>query len=248
MFQFITKLLDTNAKEITKLGSIVDSINVREDAARKLKETDFKKKTAEFRVRLGNGETLDDILPEAYALVREAARRIIGERHYDVQLMAAVALHQGKVAEQKTGEGKTLSATPALYLNALTGRGVHLVTVNDYLARRDAGWMATVYELLGVSVSAIISDQSFLYDSSYTEPTATDWRLKHLKPVTRKVAYAADITYGINSEFGFDYLRDNMTSDMSQLSQREYHFAVIDEVDSILIDEARTPHIISAPA
>ena len=162
--------------------------------------------------------------------------------------MAAVALHQGKVAEQKTGEGKTLSATPALYLNALTGRGVHLVTVNDYLARRDAGWMATVYELLGVSVSAIISEQSFLYDPLFDDPAATDWRLKHLKPVTRKEAYLADITYGINSEFGFDYLRDNMASDMSQLSQREYHFAVIDEVDSILIDEARTPHIISAPA
>ena len=248
MFKFITKLLDTNAKEITKLQSIVDSINAREDAARKFKETDFKKKTAEFRVRLENGETLDDLLPEAYALVREAARRIIGERHYDVQLMAAVALHQGKVAEQKTGEGKTLSATPALYLNALTGRGVHLVTVNDYLARRDAGWMATVYELLGVSVSAIISEQSFLYDPLFDDPAATDWRLKHLKPVTRKEAYLADITYGINSEFGFDYLRDNMASDMSQLSQREYHFAVIDEVDSILIDEARTPHIISAPA
>lgn len=248
MFKFLTKLLDTNAKEITKLQSIVDAINAQEDATRKLKDTDFKKKTAEFRLRLGQGETLDDILPEAYALVREAARRIIGERHYDVQLMAAVALHQGKVAEQKTGEGKTLSATPALYLNALTGRGVHLVTVNDYLARRDAGWMATVYELLGISVSAIISEQSFLYDPTFIESTATDWRLKHLKPVTRKEAYAADITYGINSEFGFDYLRDNMASDMSQLSQREYHFAVIDEVDSILIDEARTPHIISAPA
>lgn len=248
MFKFLTKLLDTNTKEITKLQSIVDAINSHEDATRKLKDTDFKKKTAEFRKRLTNGETLDDILPEAYALVREAARRIIGERHYDVQLIAAIALHQGKVAEQKTGEGKTLSATPALYLNALTGRGVHLVTVNDYLARRDAGWMATVYELLGISVSAIISEQSFLYDPEFVEPTATDWRLKHLRPVSRKEAYAADITYGINSEFGFDYLRDNMASDMSQLSQREYHFAVIDEVDSILIDEARTPHIISAPA
>ena len=248
MFKFLTKLLDTNTKEITKLQSIVDAINSHEDATRKLKDTDFKKKTAEFRKRLTNGEMLDDILPEAYALVREAARRIIGERHYDVQLIAAIALHQGKVAEQKTGEGKTLSATPALYLNALTGRGVHLVTVNDYLARRDAGWMATVYELLGISVSAIISEQSFLYDPEFVEPTATDWRLKHLRPVSRKEAYAADITYGINSEFGFDYLRDNMASDMSQLSQREYHFAVIDEVDSILIDEARTPHIISAPA
>ena len=186
MFKFLTKLLDTNTKEITKLQSIVDAINSHEDATRKLKDTDFKKKTAEFRKRLTNGEMLDDILPEAYALVREAARRIIGERHYDVQLIAAIALHQGKVAEQKTGEGKTLSATPALYLNALTGRGVHLVTVNDYLARRDAGWMATVYELLGISVSAIISEQSFLYDPEFVEPTATDWRLKHLRPVSRK--------------------------------------------------------------
>lgn len=248
MFKFLTKLLDSNEKEISRLKILVERINGLEPEAKKIKDTGFTKKTAEFKERLKNGETLDDILPEAYAVVREAARRTIGERHYDVQLMAAVVLHQGKVAEQKTGEGKTLSATPALYLNALTGRGAHLVTVNDYLARRDAGWMGQIYHKLGLSVSAMISEQSFIYDPEYVDSTAADWRLQHLKPVTRKEAYAADITYGINSEFGFDYLRDNMVSDMSQLSQREWHYAIIDEVDSILIDEARTPHIISAPA
>jgi len=213
-----------------------------------LKDEEFVRKTAEFKERLHNGQTLTDILPEAYALVREAAHRKIGERHYDVQLIAAIVLHEGKIPEMRTGEGKTLSAIPALYLNALTGRGVHLVTVNDYLARRDAGWMGQVFHFLGVTTSAIISDQSFMVDPAYIDPSATDWRLRHLRPVSRKEAYLADITYGINSEFGFDYLRDNMVSDMSQLVQREYHFAVVDEVDSVLIDEARTPHIISAPA
>lgn len=248
MFKFLGKLLDSNEKEIVRLKSLVERINQLEPEVKKIKDAEFAKKTAEFKERLQGGQTLDDILPESYALVREAAFRTIGERHYDVQLIAAIALHQGKVAEQKTGEGKTLSATPALYLNALTGRGAHLVTVNDYLARRDAGWMGQIYHKLGLSVSAIISEQSFLYDPDYTDPGATDWRLQHLKPVSRKEAYAADITYGINSEFGFDYLRDNMVSDMSLLVQRDYHFAIIDEVDSILIDEARTPHIISAPA
>lgn len=248
MFKFLSKLLDSNEKEIQKLKALVEKITALEPEVKKLKESGLAKKTAELKECLKNGQTLDDILPEAYALVREAAFRAIGERHYDVQLMAAITLHQGKVAEQKTGEGKTLSATPALYLNALTGRGAHLVTVNDYLARRDAGWMGPIYHSLGLTVSAIISEQSFLYDPDYTAPGANDWRLTHLRPVSRKEAYSADITYGINSEFGFDYLRDNMVSDMSQLVQRDYHFAIIDEVDSILIDEARTPHIISAPA
>lgn len=248
MFNFLAKLLDNNEKEITRVRTIVERINAAESDIRKLKDSDFVKKTAEFKQRLQSGQTLDDVLPEAFALVREAAHRTIGERHFDVQLVAAVVLHQGKVAEQKTGEGKTLSATPALYLNALTGRGAHLVTVNDYLARRDAGWMGPIYHMLGLSVSAIIGEQSFIYDADYIDPSASDWRIKHLKPVSRKEAYLADITYGINSEFGFDYLRDNMASDMSQLVQREYHYAIIDEVDSILIDEARTPHIISAPA
>lgn len=248
MFKFLGKLLDSNEKEIGKLRPIVDSINNLDNETKKFKDADFAKKTAEFKERLSSGQTLDDLLPEAYALIREGAVRTIGLRPFDVQMIAAIALHKGKISEQKTGEGKTLSATPALYLNALTGRGVHLVTVNDYLARRDAGWMGPIYHLLGVSVSAIISDHSFLYDPNFEDPTASDWRLKHLRPISRKEAYAADITYGINSEYGFDYLRDNMVSDISLVSQREYHYGVVDEVDSVLIDEARTPHIISAPA
>lgn len=248
MFRFLGKLLDNNEKAIKRLQMTVESVNSFGEKAKKLKITDFIKKTAEFKERLTHGATLDDLLPEAFALVREAADRSLGLRHFDVQLISAAALHSGKIAEQKTGEGKTLSATPALYLNALTGRGVHLVTVNDYLARRDAGWMGPIYQMLGVSVSAMISEQSFLYDPAYDDPNATDWRLKHLRPINRKEAYEADVTYGINSEYGFDYLRDNMVSDISQAVQREYHFAVVDEVDSVLIDEARTPHIISAPA
>jgi preprotein translocase subunit SecA len=247
MLKFLAKLLDSNEKEIKRIRLIVESINVQESEMRKLKDTQLSKKTAEFKERLSQGTLANDLLPEAYALVREAARRKIGERHFDVQLISAISLHEGKIVEQKTGEGKTLSAIPALYINALSGRGVHLVTVNDYLARRDAGWMGSVFHQLGMSVAAIISEQSFLYDAEYTDSNATDWRLAHLKPVSRKDAYAADITYGINSEFGFDYLRDNMVSDPSQLVQRKYHYAVVDEVDSVLIDEARTPHIISAP-
>lgn len=248
MFGFLGKLLDSNEKEIRRLRTMVERINALENDVKKLKDSDFSKRISEFREQLGRQTLMDDVLPQVYALVREAAFRTLKLRHFDVQMIAAIALHEGKVCEQKTGEGKTLSATPALVLNALAGRGVHLVTVNDYLARRDAGWMAPVYHLLGISVSAIISEQSFLYDPDYDDPAATDWRLKHLRPVTRKEAYAADITYGVNSEFGFDYLRDNMVSDASQLSQRDFHFAIVDEVDSVLIDEARTPHIISAPA
>lgn len=248
MFKFLGKFLDTNEKEIRRLRGLVTHINDLEESVKKFKDADFAKKTAEFRQQLGSGTSIDDILPEAYAMVREAAWRTLHLRHFDVQLIAAVALHEGKVCEQKTGEGKTLSATPALYLNALSGRGVHLVTVNDYLARRDAGWMGPIYASLGVSVAAIISEQSFLYDSTFEDPTAEDWRLKHLRPISRKEAYAADITYGVNSEFGFDYLRDNMVTDLGQLSQRDFHYAIVDEVDSVLIDEARTPHIISAPA
>jgi preprotein translocase subunit SecA len=248
MLKFLGKLLDSNEKEITRLRKTVESINILEPAIKKLKDTDFAKKTAEFKERLEHGMQLDQILPEAFALVREASWRTIGQRPFDVQLMAATALHNGKVAEQKTGEGKTLSAIPALYLNALAGYGVHLVTVNDYLARRDAGWMGPIFHLLGMTTAAMISEQSFLYDPAFDDPTATDGRLKHLRPISRKQAYEADVTYGINSEFGFDYLRDNMVSDISQVVQRgNYHFAVVDEVDSVLIDEARTPHIISAP-
>ncbi|MEK7565884.1 MAG: preprotein translocase subunit SecA [Patescibacteria group bacterium] len=173
--------------------------------------------------------------------------RINKERPFDVQMMAAIALHQGKIAEQKTGEGKTITAAMPLYLNALTGRGVHLVTVNDYLARVGVGWMGPIYHLLGLSCAAIIHDQSYIFDPKFTDEKAQDWRLCHLRPISRKEAYCADITYGINSEFGFDYLRDNMSKSKDELVQRDFHFAIVDEVDSVLIDEARTPHIISAP-
>src|SRR3989338_792787 len=247
MFKFISKIFDSNQKTLTSITPLVEKINSLEAEIKKLKLSEFSEKTAEFKERLSHGETLDDILPQAYALVREAAFRTIGERHYDVQLIAGIVLHRGGVAEQKTGEGKTLSSIPALYLNSLTGKGVHLVTVNDYLARRDAGWMGPIFHLLGLSTSAMIHDQSFLYDPDFEDKSAFDWRLRNLRPISRKEAYKADVTYGINSEFGFDYLRDNMVSETKQMVQRGFHYAVVDEVDSVLIDEARTPHIISAP-
>ncbi|MBI5451864.1 preprotein translocase subunit SecA, partial [Candidatus Gottesmanbacteria bacterium] len=247
MFKFLRRFLDANEKELTKIRSAVEKINSLEETVKKLSDGKFAEKTAEFKERLTSGQTLDDFLPEAFALVREAAKRSIGERHFDVQLIAALVLHRGAVAEQKTGEGKTLSAIPALYLNALTGRGAHLVTVNDYLARRDCGWMGPIFHLLGLKTASIINDQSFLYDPKYLDKSVSDWRLVHLRPITRREAYEADITYGINSEFGFDYLRDNMVSESTQMVQRGFHFAIVDEVDSVLIDEARTPHIISAP-
>jgi len=247
MFKAISKFFDSNEKEITKLAPIISEINTFEDKIKKLKDSDFPKKTESFRQRIAGGEPLDLILPEAFALAREAARRTIEQKHFDVQLMASVTLARGKIAEQKTGEGKTLSAVPALYLHSLTGKSVHLVTVNDYLARRDAGWMGPIFNFLGLKVSSIISEESFLFDPEHTNKTANDFRLLHLRPITRKEAYEADVVYGINSEFGFDYLRDNMATDASQIVQRGYYFAVVDEVDSVLIDEARTPHIISAP-
>jgi len=247
MFGILNKFFDSNEKEINKLKPIVAEINSFEEKFKKLKDKDFPKKTKEFRERVASGESLDLLLPEAFAIVREAAKRSIGQRHYDVQLMAAITLASGKIAEQKTGEGKTLSSIPALYLHSLTGRGVHLVTVNDYLARRDAGWMGPVFSFLGVTVSSIISEQSFIFDPTFTNKENHDFRLSHLKPITRKEAYKTDITYGINSEFGFDYLRDNMAQSIEETVQRGYYYAVVDEVDSVLIDEARTPHIISAP-
>lgn len=247
MLGFLSKLINANEKEISRLRSVVTRINSMEPDMQKLKDGQFAEKTAEIKQKLADGTLLDDLVPESFALVREAARRQIGERHFDVQLIASLVLHRGAVAEQKTGEGKTLSAIPALYVNALSGRGVHLVTVNDYLARRDAGWMGGVFHLLGLSTAAIIHDQSFIYDPDFTDESATDWRLRHLRQVSRKEAYLADITYGINSEYGFDYLRDNMVSETGQLVQRGFHYAIVDEVDSVLIDEARTPHIISAP-
>lgn len=247
MLGVLGKLFDSNEKEVKKLEPLISEINSLEEEMKKLKVADFSKKTEEFKKRVEKGESLISITPEAFALVREAARRTIGQRHYDVQLIAAGALSMGKISEQKTGEGKTLSAVPALYLHALTGRGVHLVTVNDYLARRDAGWMGPVFDLLGMKVSSIINEQSFVYDPKHKNADVHDLRLMRLKPVNRKEAYLADVVYGINSEFGFDYLRDNMAQNLDQVTQRDYYFAIVDEVDSVLIDEARTPHIISQP-
>ena len=218
----------------------------------KAESTDSTKKqsTSVKSEKLERNETkiLSEILPDAFALVREATKRVLGMRHYDVQMIGGIVLHEGNVAEMKTGEGKTLVALLPSFLNALTGRGVHVVTVNDYLAQRDAGWNAPVYHFLGMSVGVIIADASFLYDPEYINEDHTDERMQHLKPCTRKQAYQADVTYGTNNEFGFDYLRDNMVNEVDFLRQRELNFAIVDEVDSILIDEARTPLIISAPA
>ena len=218
----------------------------------KAESTDSAKKqsTSIKSEKLERNETkiLSEILPDAFALVREATKRVLGMRHYDVQMIGGIVLHEGNVAEMKTGEGKTLVALLPSFLNALTGRGVHVVTVNDYLAQRDAGWNAPVYHFLGMSVGVIIADASFLYDPEYINEEHTDERMQHLKPCTRKQAYQADVTYGTNNEFGFDYLRDNMVNEVDFLRQRELNFAIVDEVDSILIDEARTPLIISAPA
>lgn len=248
MLNIFSKILDVNAREVDRLRKIVDEINSFDSKTKKLKDEDFAKKTAEFKKRLEKGETLEDILPEAFALSREASWRILGQRPFDVQLIAGVALFEGKVAEQRTGEGKTLSAVAPLYLRAITGRGVHLVTVNDYLARIGAGWMGPVYKLLGLTTGVIIQEtKSFVYDSEFTDSSHGDERLSHLKPVERREAYACDILYGTNNEFGFDYLRDNMVSSLPEMVQRGHYFAIVDEVDSILIDEARTPLIISAP-
>jgi len=248
MLNIFSKLLDINKREIDRLTKIVEKINAQDSKVKKFKDKDFAEKTEEFKKRLAKGETLEDLLPEAYALAREASWRAIGLRPYDVQLMAAIALFEGKVAEQKTGEGKTFSAVPALYLRALTGKGVHLVTVNDYLARRDAGWNGPVFHLLGLSVGSIIQEtKSFIYDPQYSDTSHGDERLAHLKSAERKLAYQSDILYGTNNEFGFDYLRDNMVGTLSEMVQRGHHFAIVDEVDSILVDEARTPLIISAP-
>ena len=246
MLGFVKKLFDFNEREIVRIRAIVEKINALEDEARNLKDGDFLTETAKLKKQLEDGKTLDELLPWAYALVREASRRMLGLRQFDEQLIAGIALHEGKIAEQKTGEGKTLSAVAPLYLNALTGKGAHLVTVNDYLARRDAGWMGPVFNLLGMKVSSTISDKTYLYDKDYQDATVSDWRLINLKPVSRKEGYEADVTYGINSEYGFDYLRDNMSKSADQLVQRNFHYAIIDEVDSVLIDEARTPHIISS--
>jgi preprotein translocase subunit SecA len=245
----LTKVLgDPNAREVKRHLERVAEITELEPLIEKLTPEELKAKTAEFRERLANGEQLDDVLVEAFAVVREASRRTIGLRPFDVQLVGGIVLHNGTIAEMKTGEGKTLVAVLPLYLNALEGKGAHLITVNDYLARRDAGWNAPIYHALGMSVAVIGHEMSLVYDPDYLDETHPDPRLQHLRPVTRAEAYQADITYGTNSEFGFDYLRDNMAVDLSQCVQRGLNFAIVDEVDSILIDEARTPLIISGQA
>jgi len=247
MLGFLGKIFDSNEKVIGGFKPVIEKINGLEDDFQKLTDKELKEKTAEFKERLSKGATLDEILPEAFALVREAAKRTIGQRHFDVQLIGGMVLHQGKIAEMKTGEGKTLVATLPLYLNALEGKGVHLVTVNDYLAKFHAQWMGPIYHILGLTVGAIEYDKSWVYRPENIETDDPTW--KNLWPVTRKDAYDADITYGTNNEFGFDYLRDNMVQSLEQMVQRpELNFAIVDEVDSILIDEARTPLIISAPA
>jgi len=253
---------DQNSKELSRLQPIVDKINSLEEVYSALSGDDLTKKTEEFKERLSKGETLDDILPEAFAVVREASKRTLGQRHFDVQLIGGVALHEGKIAEMRTGEGKTLVATLPTYLNALSGNGVHVVTVNDYLSKRDAVWMGQIYSFLGLSVAVIGHDASFIYDSTFTKNDEKKLEVdqerdekggfhvfqEFLRPVNRHDAYKADITYGTNSEFGFDYLRDNIEYEKGRIRQKELSFAVVDEIDSILIDEARTPLIISAPS
>jgi preprotein translocase subunit SecA len=240
---------DPQKKILKRLEKRVAEINDLADTYKKMKKADLPKQTEALKKKLDKkGVTLDTILPDAFALVREASDRVLGMRHFDVQLIGGIALHEGNVAEMKTGEGKTLVATAPVYLNALEGKGVHVVTVNDYLAQRDASWMGELYDFLGLSTGVIINDASFVYDKDFDNDAHDDPRMRKLRPVTRKEAYAADITYGTNNEYGFDYLRDNMVNEVDLLRQRDLNFAIVDEVDSILIDEARTPLIISAPA
>ncbi|GAC1369494.1 MAG: preprotein translocase subunit SecA [Candidatus Saccharimonadales bacterium] len=248
-YPLLTKLLgDPNVREVKRAQSLVAKVNSFEEAMVKLTDAELAGLTAKFKERLAAKTTLDDLLPEAFAAVRETAKRIVGMRHFDVQLVGGIVLHSGKIAEMRTGEGKTLVATVASYLNALSGEGVHVVTVNDYLASLHAGWMGQVYRALGMTTGVIVHEASYIYDPDYSSEEHGDERLNHLRPVSRQEAYAADITYGTNNEFGFDYLRDNMVDDLSRMVQRPLNYAIVDEVDSILIDEARTPLIISAPA
>ncbi|TMD99900.1 MAG: preprotein translocase subunit SecA [Chloroflexi bacterium] len=242
----LSRLLDPNEREVKRHMAVAEAVSGLEDEIKALDESALRARSDELRKRAQDGSDLDELLIEAFALCREASRRAIGLRHFDVQLVGGIVLHQGKIAEMKTGEGKTLVASLALYLNALAGKGVHLVTVNDYLARRDAGWMAPIYHLLGMSVGVNVGTAgTYVYDPEFLDETHPDSRLQHLRPASKKDAYAADITYATNSELAFDYLRDNMARDLSQCAQRDLNYAIVDEVDSILIDEARTPHIIS---
>jgi preprotein translocase subunit SecA len=293
MLKFLSRLADSNEREVRRFEPIVARINDLEPEYSALSDAQLRAKTDEFRGRLREqvgdllvpielrerrpedeeteselvaadparmsderkeqrkderrqiDEALDEILPEAFAAVREAMRRALGKRHYDVQLLGGMVLHTGAIAEMKTGEGKTFVAPLAAYLNGLTGRGVHVVTVNDYLAKRDAQWIGQVFWRLGMSVGSIQHDAAYLVDPEFPQ---TDERLRALRPVTRREAYAADVTYGTNNEFGFDYLRDNLVIDLGLRVQRDHFFAIVDEVDNILIDEARTPLIISGEA
>jgi preprotein translocase subunit SecA len=237
-------LLDPNEREVKQHLAVAQAIAELEPELGDLDDAALRARSDELRER-ATEEDLDALLIEAFALVREAAKRTIGLRHFDVQMVGGIVLHRGKIAEMKTGEGKTLVASLPLYLNGLSGKGAHLVTVNDYLARRDAGWMGPLFHLLGLSIAVIAHDTSVLYDPDYIDEAHTDPRLQHFRPVSRQEAYAADITYGTNNEFGFDYLRDNMATELANLFQRSLNYAIVDEVDSILIDEARTPLIIS---
>ena len=248
MLGILGRFLDSNEKQIKKLEPQVVAVNSLEKNFQKLSDEKLPAKTAEFKLRHERGESLDDLLPETYAAVREASKRTLGQRHFDVQILAGIVLHQGKIAEQRTGEGKTLTASLALYLNSLSGKGVHLATVNDYLARVGLGWMGPIYHALGVTAGCIMQEAAFVYDPKFEDKTQIDWRLRHLRPVDKKEAYQAEITYGTNNEFGFDYLRDNMVWDTGDMAQRGQNYTIVDEADSILIDEARTPLIISAPA
>ncbi len=248
MLGFLKNIFDENGKRIKSYQKIIDKINSYELEISKLNDEELSQKTDYFKKLLKKGKTLDDILPESFAVVREAVKRTIGERAYDVQLMSALTLHQGGIAEQRTGEGKTHSVIFPAYLNALTGRGVHIITPNDYLTRVGTGWYPQALNLLGISTSCLIHEESFILDPSYkNDSEKIDDRLAHLKPISRQEAYLADVTYGTNNEFGFDYLRDHMAPSQEQVVQRPHYFAIVDEVDFVLIDEARTPLIISSP-
>lgn len=248
--KFLTKIFgDPQKKTIKELRKKVEEINAYSDKLEKLDDEKLRAKFDRLKAQVQKDKkTLDEVLPEVFAIVRETGKRTMGMRHFDVQLIGGMVLHQGKVAEMKTGEGKTLVATLPTVLNAMSGKGVHVVTVNDYLAQRDASWMGAIYDFLGLSVGVIINEESFIFDKDFDNEAHEDEYMRKLRPATRKQAYAADITYGTNNEFGFDYLRDNMVNETDLLRQRELNFAIVDEVDSILIDEARTPLIISAPA
>ncbi len=243
----LKKIFGSNEREISKLKPVIEKINALEDQMIKLSDDQLRAKTIEFKKRIIEKETLDELLPEAFAVVRETVKRVDHKRLFDVQMMGGIVLHNGKIAEMKTGEGKTHTSLLPMYLNALTGKGVHLVTVNDYLARRDCNWMGGILHFLGISTACIIHDASYIYEPKITDDDdEVSVEMENLIPISRQEAYAADVTYGTNNEFGFDYLRDNMVPTLAQMAQRDLNYVIVDEVDSILIDEARTPLIISA--